>query len=132
MVLRGCYLVNPFDLVSAITDTKQDVLESEKDYNAFMVNRALSYYVDTVLLADEMNLHSHLDGRMQFDFLMQAVKKRRRFSRWHKDPTRDRLKRVTEVFGCSITKARELLEVLTEEQLLAMEVDGKEKGVSGK
>ena len=68
--------MNPFQYLSAINDTKQDIMVddiSEKQYNAFMVNRGLSYFYDTVLLANEMNQRAHLDNRLQFDFFINII-----------------------------------------------------------
>ena len=78
---------NPFEYLTAINDTKKDVMVddiAEKGYNAFMVNRGLSYFNDTVLFANEMNLNAHLDNRLQFDFLINIVRRRKRFSKWMK------------------------------------------------
>ena len=74
--------MNPFQYLTAINDSKQDIMVddiAEKGYNAFMVNRGLSYFNDTVLMANEMNLHAHLDNRLQFDFLINIVRKK---SKW--------------------------------------------------
>ena len=76
--------MNPFQYLSAINDTKQDIMVddiSEKQYNAFMVNRGLSYFYDTVLLANEMNQRAHLDNRLQFDFFINTIRKKKRFSK---------------------------------------------------
>ena len=65
--------MNPFEYLNAINNTKKDLMvdeEAEKKYNAFMVNRGLSYFYDTALLANEMNRNHHLDNRLQFDFLI--------------------------------------------------------------
>ena len=79
--------MNHFDYLKSITDSKEDIMVddlAEKDYNAFMVNRGLSYYNDTVIYANEMNKNSHIDSRLQFDFLKQIIRKRKRFSKWNK------------------------------------------------
>ena len=65
-------LMNPFDYVNAINYSKKDIMvtrDDEKVYVPFMVNRSLSYFSDTVLLANEMNKFHHLDSRLQFSFL---------------------------------------------------------------
>ena len=79
--------MNPFDYLNAINSTKKDIMVddiAEKSYTPFMVNRGLSYFADTVLLANEMNLNHHIDNRLQFDFLINIVKKKKRFSKWLK------------------------------------------------
>ena len=66
--------MSPFELIKSISSTKKDILENEKDYNAFMVNRGLSYFPDTVLYANEMNKFHHLGGRLQYSFLINTIK----------------------------------------------------------
>ena len=79
--------MNPFEYLNAVNMTKKDVMVddlAEKAYNSFMVNRSLSYFNDTVLMANEMNINHHLDNRLQFDFLINIVRKKKRFSKWIK------------------------------------------------
>ena len=90
---------------------------AEKAYNGFMVNRGLSYFYDTVLLANEMNRHHHLDGRLQFDFLINIVRKQKRFSKWLKATKTDDLETVKEYYGYSNEKARQALTLLNDAQL---------------
>ena len=83
--------MNHFDYMTSITSSKIDIMcddIDEKAYNSFMVNRGLSYFYDTVLFANEMNKYSHLDSRLQYDFLRQIVRKKKRFSKWLKPPRR--------------------------------------------
>ncbi len=112
---------NPFDYLTAINDTKKDVMLddiAEKGYNAFMVNRGLSYFNDTVLFANEMNLNAHLDNRLQFDFLINIVRRRKRFSKWMKPETASDVEVVKEYYGYSNEKARQALTLLTPEQII--------------
>jgi len=117
--------MNPFEYLKAINTSKQNVMEddlSEKAYNAFIVNRSLSYFTDTVLLANEMNIHHHLDKKLQFDFLLNIVRKKNRFAKWAKqDPISD-LEAVKTYYGYSNEKARSALTVLTHEQLEEIKV----------
>ena len=111
---------NPFDYLTAINDTKKDVMLddiAEKGYNAFMVNRGLSYFNDTVLFANEMNLNAHLDNRLQFDFLINIVRRRKRFSKWMKPETASDVEVVKEYYGYSNEKARQALTLLTSDQI---------------
>ena len=112
---------NPFDYLTAINDTLKDVMIddiAEKGYNAFMVNRGLSYFNDTVLFANEMNLNAHLDSRLQFDFLINIVRRRKRFSKWMKPETASDVEVVKEYYGYSNEKARQALTLLTPEQII--------------
>jgi hypothetical protein len=108
---------NPFDYLNAINTNKKDILENEKDYPAFMVNRGLSYFPDTVLLANEMNMASHLDARLQFDFLINIVRKRKRFSKWNKATESADIKAIKVYYNYSNEKARDVLPLLTNNEL---------------
>jgi hypothetical protein len=90
---------------------------AEKGYSSFMVNRGLSYFNDTVLFANEMNRNHHLDNRLQFDFLINIIRKRKRFSKWMKPETVSDVEVVKEYYGYSNEKARQALTLLTPEQI---------------
>lgn len=112
--------MNPFDFLNAINDTKKQLIVddlTEKQYNAFMVNRGLSYFHDTVLLANEMNRYHHLDNKPQFDFLINTVRKKKRFSKWLKPDEAAAIEVVKEYYGYSNEKARQALTLLSEQQL---------------
>ena len=109
--------MNPFAFITSISNSKIDILENEKDYNAFMVNRGLSYLPDTVIYANEMNKFHHLDSRLQFDFLINIVRKRNRFSKWNKNVESEKLQIVKEYYGYSNEKARDVLPLLSNEHL---------------
>ena len=112
--------MNPFEFVNDINFGKSNIMVddiTEKAYNAFMVNRSLSYFNDTVLMANEMNLNAHLDNRLQFDFLINIVRKKKRFSKWAKAQTNSDVEVVKEYYGYSNEKARQILPLLTSEQI---------------
>ena len=109
--------LNPFAFITSISNSKIDILEDEKDYNAYMVNRGLSYFPDTVIYANEMNKFHHLDSRLQFDFLINIVRKRNRFSKWNKNVEDENLQIVKEYYGYSNEKARDILPLLSNEHL---------------
>ena len=112
--------MNPFDYLNAINSTKKDIMIddiSEKDYNAFMVNRGLSYFPDTVLYANEMNRQHHIDGRLQFDFLINIIRKKRRFSKWFKATDDENLNVIKEYYGYSNEKAKSVLSLLNDDQI---------------
>ncbi len=116
--------MNPFEYLTAINDTKNDIMVddiAEKGYSPFMVNRGLSYFQDTVLMANEMNQHAHLDHRLQFDFYINIVRKKKRFSKWLKPQTASDVEVVKEYYGYSNEKARQALSLLTPEQINALE-----------
>jgi hypothetical protein len=110
-------IMNPFALISSISNTKLDILENEKDYNAFMVNRGLSYFPDTVIYANEMNKFHHLDSRLQYTFLINIIRKRNRFSKWNKSDESEDINAIKEYYGYSNEKARDVLPLLSNESL---------------
>jgi hypothetical protein len=112
--------MNPFQYLTAINDSKQDIMVddiAEKGYNAFMVNRGLSYFNDTVLMANEMNQHAHLDNRLQFDFLINIVRKKKRFSKWTKAQSSSDVEVVKQYYGYSNQKARQIYDLITPDQM---------------
>ena len=112
--------MNPFKFTDAINYTKQDIMIddiTEKAYNPFLINRSLSYFPDTVLAANEMNRNHHLDNRLQFDFFINIIRKRKRFSKWFKPEEISDLETVKEYYGYSNEKARQVLTLLSTEQI---------------
>lgn len=113
--------MNPFDFINAINQTKEDLFQepnADKLYQPYIVNRGLSYFHDTVVQANTMNIHSNIPAKWQFEFLLNSITKKKRFSKWAKaDKATDSLLMVQEYFGYSSDKAKEALSVLTDEQL---------------
>jgi hypothetical protein len=104
---------NPFSYLNAINNNAfyhfRDVDIKNKDYPAFMINRGLSYFPDTVLYANEMNINHHLDGKPQFSFLINIIRKRKRFSKWNKASESDDIDALKTYYGYSNEKARNVL-----------------------
>ena len=112
--------MNPFEYVNSINYTKKDIMIddiAEKAYNPFMINRSLSYFNDTVAMANEMNIHHSIDNRLQFDFLINIVRKRKRFSKWNKPEVATDLDVIKEYYGYSNEKARMVHNLLTDNQI---------------
>ena len=116
--------VSPFDFVDAVSFTKEDIIRDgdaeERDYNAFIVNRSLSFFPDSVFDSQEMNREYMLDSIMQFDYLRLSLRKRKRFSKWFKKINNDDLEVVSQVFNISINKSKDVIRALTDEQLDAI------------
>ena len=94
--------MNPFEYVNSINLSKKDIMHddvAEKAYAPFMVNRALSYFMDTVLFANEMNVNHHLDSKLQYHFLINIIKKKKRFSKWLKPTEVENLELIKEYYG---------------------------------
>jgi len=112
--------MNPFQFVNEITFGKKDVMvdpDMEKKYVPFMVNRSLSYFTDTVHMANEMNKYHHLDKKLQFQFLLNIVRKKKRFSKWVKPQTDSNVDVIKEYYGYSNEKAIQILPLLSSDQL---------------
>jgi hypothetical protein len=112
--------MNPFEYLNAINTSKKDLMVddvAEKSYTPFMVNRGLSYFPDTILFANEMNLNHHIDNRLQFDFLINIIKKKRRFSKWAKPVNIENLELIKEYYGYSNEKAKSVLSLLNNDQI---------------
>jgi len=115
--------MNPFEYVNSINYSKKNIMDSpekEKGYNPFMINRSLSYFNDTVILANEMNKYHHLDGRLQYSFLINIVRKRKRFSKWNKPQKHNDIEVVKQYYGYSNEKAEQVLPLLSQPQLLEL------------
>ena len=79
--------MSPFEYLNDITYAKKGIMVddiAEKEYNAFIINRGLSMYPDTILYANEMNIHHSADHRLQHDFLINIIRKKKRWSKWIK------------------------------------------------
>ena len=112
--------MNHFDYLNSINLTKQDIMVDdicEKAYNSFMINRGLSYFPDTVILANEMNRHHQIDNKLQYHFLINMVRKRKRFSKWAKAQKESDIDAVKEYYGYNNEKARQALTLLSPDQI---------------
>lgn len=114
-------MTSPFDYANSINLTKQDLMVddvTEKAYNGYMVNRSLSYFNDTVLAANEMNRYHHLDKKLQYHFLINIIRKRKRFSKWDKPELVSDVEVVKEYYGYSNEKAKQVLPLLSSNQIM--------------
>jgi hypothetical protein len=114
--------MNPFDYVRSISETKVDIMEeggaAESGYPAFMVNRALSYFPDCIFYADALNQYADLPPRLQYDYLLNIVRTKKRYSgKWAKKVDDKDLDLIAEYYGYGPAKAREAREVLTVAQI---------------
>jgi len=109
------------EIVPSILQTKKNVFQDEfdyKDYTPFVVNRALSYHIDCVLYANEMNINSGIDKDMQYQYLLNTIRPvKRKFSPWQKSQVMKDLECVKVYFGYSNEKAKEALRILNDEQI---------------
>jgi len=112
------------EVLPSILQTKEEVLLTdldEKEYSPFMVNRALSFYRDTALIANVMNQYPNLDKRLQYDFYKYIIRAQKRpYSKWHKKAQSRDLSVVKEYYGYSDAKAEEALKILSDDQIADM------------
>ena len=116
--------MNPFEYLNSINHTKKDLMEEdngsrdiERRYNGFLVNRSLSYFNDTVAAANIVNRYHHLDNKLQYHFLINTIRKRKRFSKWMKPETESDIEVVKQYYGYNNSKASQVLPLLSPEQL---------------
>ena len=112
--------MNPIDYVNAINYNKKDIMVddiAEKEYNPYIINKALSFFPDTILFANEMNKYHHLDHRLQFDFFINIIRKKQRFSKWLKPSEVENLQLIKDCYGYSNEKAKSVLTLLSNEQI---------------
>lgn len=113
--------MNPFDYVNSILQNKNNLIvdeQTEKEYVPFLTNRSLSYHKDCVFFANEMNIRHFVDKKMQYDFLLNTVRAKKRYnSKWTKGTVNDDIKCIKEVYCFSDSKATEVYNLFTKEQL---------------
>ena len=91
--------------------------DNKKEYPPFIINRCLSGFIDTVMVANEMNINHHLSPKLQYQFLLNTVRPKRRFSPWLKKEKLDDLEVVKSYYGYSNEKAKAALNILSDDQL---------------
>jgi hypothetical protein len=109
------------DYLNSINQSKKNILHGDKiaesEYPPYIVNKCLSSFTDTILFVNEMNKNPHLDKKLQYDFYINTLKPRKRFSPWLKKQTLENIELVKEYYGYSHNKALEALRILTTQQL---------------
>tara|TARA_B100001057_G_scaffold64472_1_gene58122 strand:+ start:16 stop:396 length:381 start_codon:yes stop_codon:yes gene_type:complete len=109
------------DWLKSINETKTNLVDNdstiETKYPSYIVNRCMSGQIDTLMFANEMNINNHLDNKLQYDFLLYTLRKKKRFSPWMRKNELSNLSIVKEYYGYSDDKARQVLPLLTEDQL---------------
>ena len=109
------------DWLNSINQTKKNLIDEdpslEREYNPYIVNRIYSGHLDSVMFANEMNKYSFLSKKIQYDFYLNSLRSKKRFSPWlRKDKIKD-LDYVKRYYGYSNEKAQQALKILTNQQL---------------
>ena len=109
------------DWLNSINFNKQNLLEEdplrEKKYPAFIINKCLSGFVDTVMFSNEINQYPGLDNKLQYDFYLNSIRKKKRFSPWLRKDKVQNLDAVNQYYGYSNEKAMQALKILNKDQL---------------
>ena len=125
------------DYLNAINYQKTNLLDTddemwEKKYPPFIINKCLAPFPDTIMLVNEMNLHNHLDKKLQFDFLLNSLRTRKRYTPWLKASKQKNLEYVKEYYGYNNEKAKSALKLLNDEQIKAIKDSLNKGGKNGK
>jgi len=111
------------DYLNSVNYQKKTLMEEEGDefwekrYPAYIVNKCLSGLADAVLYANEMNRLHHMDNKLQYDFYLHGLPKKKRFAKWMRASKLKDLDLIKEHFGYSNEKAKVALEILSKEQV---------------
>lgn len=112
--------MNPFDYVNSISYNKKDIMideVDEKKYPGYLVNRAMSYYPDTIFYANEINMRPHMENRFAYDYYLNSIRPRKRFSKWFKKEDNEDIDVVKEYYQVDYSLAMEYMSILTEHQI---------------
>ena len=122
------------EIIPSILQTKKDVFEDDptyKTYLPFLVNKALSFHLDCILYANEINMHSELDNKLQNAYLINTIRPiKRKFQPWQKAQVNTDIECVKAYFGYSNEKAKEALRILSDEQLAIIKAKTEKGGVN--
>lgn len=116
-----------FAYLKAISHTGQSIEDMTK-YDAFMINRFLSYSYDCAIIANEMNMHSDIPKDIQFEFLKSMIPKRKRFEKFQRKSVINNIELVKSYYNYSDDKAKEVLNFITEDELKRIKLRMKKGG----
>ncbi len=109
------------DWLNSINQTKDNIMDenplSEKEYPPYIINRCLSGHIDCIMYANEINLYNHLDKKLQYDFFINIIRIKKRYSPWVKKEKIKDIEYVKSYYGYSNEKAEQALKILSKEQI---------------
>ena len=125
------------DYLNAINYQKTNIMDTddemwEKKYPSFIINKCLAPFPDTIMLVNEMNVHNHLDHKLQFDFFLNSLRPRKRYSPWAKASKLENLEYVKEFYGYNNEKAKAALDILDDEQIATIKERTNKGGKNGR
>ena len=109
------------DWLNSINHTKKNIIDEdpllESKYPAFIVNKCMSGHLDAIMFANEMNMNANIDKKLQYDFYLNTLRSKKRFSPWVKKDELKNLELVKSYYGYSIEKAKQVLPLLSQKQI---------------
>jgi len=111
--------ISPFQFINAIHFTKEELIVdewSEKQYQTYLVNKGLSFGQDTVIAANMMNSRPHIEKKLQFDFLINSIRPRKRFNKWIKAQEVELIEMIKQYYNYSTERARQVASLFDETQ----------------
>ena len=125
------------DYLNAINHTKERLMDTEdeeweKKYPPFIVNKCLAPFQDTILLVNEMNQYPNIDKKLQFDFFINSLRPRKRFTPWVKAKKLDDIEYVKEFYGYNNEKAKVALTILNDDQIATIKQKLNKGGKNGR
>jgi len=109
--------------LNSINSTKQNVLledtngKIEQAYNSYIINKSLSYFPDTIMQSNTVNMYFNLDNKLKYDFLLNSIRKRKRFTPWVKSTAEENIEVIKMYFNVGNEKANEILSLLNENHI---------------
>ena len=125
------------DYLNAVNSTKENLMDTEdetweKKYPPYIVNKCVAPFQDTIMLVNEINQFHHLDKKLQFDFLINSLRPRKRYTPWLKATKLENLEYVKEFYGYNNEKAKVALDLLNDEQISAIKQKMRKGGRDGR
>jgi hypothetical protein len=119
------------EFLNSINQTKENLIKSdpklEKEYIPYVTNKCFSYFPETILHASKMNACAFLDKKLQYDYYLYALSKKKRFSKWVKPEKEEKIALIKEVYGYSDRQARDVADLLNLEDLKQLSQKGGQK-----
>ena len=125
------------DYLKAINYTKEPLLDTEdeqweKKYPSYIINKCVAPFPDSLMLINEINQLHHLDKKLQFDFLINSLRARKRYTPWMKAKKLENLEYVKEYYGYNNEKAKSALDILNDEQISTIKIKLNKGGRDGR
>lgn len=109
------------DILSNISSSDTTMEYHESDYKQRVINKGLSYFIDSILYVNEVNQRHYLTNKQHYDYLFNSLRKKKRFSKWHKKTLVDNVSLVMQTYKYNQQKAEEALKLLSDEQISALQ-----------